>query len=35
MSQARTGAWWRQAHNDLALADLASSPCNAPFEYDR
>ena len=25
MSQARTGAWWRQAHNDLALADLARS----------
>lgn len=25
MSQARTGAWWRQAHNDLALAELASS----------
>ena len=23
MSQARTGAWWRQAHNDLELAELA------------
>ncbi|MFN7898859.1 MAG: HEPN domain-containing protein [Synechococcaceae cyanobacterium] len=23
MSQARTAAWWRQAHNDLALAQLA------------
>jgi HEPN domain-containing protein len=25
MSQARTGAWWRQAHNDLELAELARS----------
>ncbi len=25
MSQARTGAWWRQAHNDLELAELASA----------
>jgi HEPN domain-containing protein len=25
MSQARTGAWWRQAHNDLQLAELASA----------
>jgi HEPN domain-containing protein len=25
MSQARTSAWWRQAHNDLELAELASS----------
>lgn len=25
MSQARTGACWRQAHNDLELADLARS----------
>ena len=23
MSQARTGAWWRQARNDLELAELA------------
>jgi hypothetical protein len=23
MSQARTGAWWRQARNDLKLAELA------------
>ena len=23
MSQARTGAWWRQAHNDLELSALA------------
>jgi HEPN domain-containing protein len=23
MSQARTGAWWRQAHNDLELSELA------------
>ena len=23
MSQARTGAWWRQANDDLKLADLA------------
>jgi len=25
MSQARTDAWWRQAHNDLELAELARS----------
>jgi len=25
MSQARTGAWWRQARNDLELAELARS----------
>jgi HEPN domain-containing protein len=25
MSQARTDAWWRQAHNDLDLAELARS----------
>jgi HEPN domain-containing protein len=25
MSQARTGAWWRQAHNDLELSELARS----------
>ena len=23
MSQARTGAWWRQSHNDLELSELA------------
>ena len=25
MSQVRTGAWWRQARNDLELAELARS----------
>ncbi len=25
MTQARTGAWWRRAHNDLELAELARS----------